>query len=238
MKDKKVLIVKNVPREGPGLLRQVLKEKNINFDIVDLDKGEKFPETRSCPAVFVFGGSDSANDQTPKMKDELKRIKETVDAGVPYFGVCLGMQTLVKANGGEVYKNPIKEIGFTDPNGNYFEIELTKEGKKDPIFDGIPSPFKIFHLHGETVRLSNGMTLLATGKYCTNQVVKVGKNAYGFQGHLELNNTMLKTWIAKDSDLKSTDPAALMAEYKTLEQDYQNNGRTILTNFLQIAGLI
>ncbi len=46
MKDKKVLIVKNVTREGPGLLNQVLKERNINFDIVDLDKKEKLPEVR------------------------------------------------------------------------------------------------------------------------------------------------------------------------------------------------
>src|SRR3989338_626785 len=232
--NKKVLVIKNISREGLGLFEEVLRKENIKFDLGE----EEFPQPNGYSAVFVFGGPDSANDKTSKMHDELKRIKETIKAGIPYFGVCLGMQTLVKANGGEVYKNTIKEIGFRAPDGNYFEIDLANEGKKDPIFRGITSQLKIFHLHGETVSLRNGMSLLATGRHCRNQVVKVGKTAYGFQGHLELNKQTLEKWIKEDSDLNSISASHLRSDFKKLKAEYQNNGRIILTNFLKIAGLI
>ena len=235
MRNKKILIVKNISREGPGLLELVLKDENISFNIVDLDKGEKFPDPREYSAVFVFGGPDSANDQNNKMGEELKRVKQAVDAGIPYFGVCLGMQTLVKAAAGEIYKHDTQEIGLRDSEGNYFEIDLTNEGKKDPIFIGLKSPLKIFHLHGETVSLGDGMMLLATGKYCRNQVVKIGNSAYGFQGHLELTDLMLEQWIVQDPDLKPLSAASLKSDYNDIRSEYQNNGRTILNNFLELA---
>ncbi len=70
----KVLIVKNITREGHGLLEQILKDFKINYDIADLDKGDIFPDPKKYSALFVFGGPDSANDPTPKMEEELKRI--------------------------------------------------------------------------------------------------------------------------------------------------------------------
>ena len=237
MKDKKVLIVQNIARESAGLIEEVMDKRNYESDMVDVNKKD-FPEPSKYDAVIVLGGPDSANDKTPKMLNELQRIREILDSEIPYFGVCLGMQTLVKANGGEVYKNTVKEIGFRAPDGNYFEIDLTNEGKKDPLFRGITSPLKIFHLHGETVSLRNGMSLLATGRHCRNQVVKVGKTAYGFQGHLELNKQTLEKWIKEDSDLNSISASHLRSDFKKLKAEYQNNGRIILTNFLKIAGLI
>jgi len=202
MTNKKILIVKNVTHEDEGLFGDILKEKNIPYDVADLSLGEKFPDPENYSAVMVFGCPDSANDDTKKMKQELQRIKETIDAGIPYLGICLGMQALVKATGGNVRKNQIKEVGCRDADGNYFEINLTEDGKKDPIFDDLSSELKIFHLHGETVDLIPQITLLATGKYCKNQAVRVGKNAYGIQGHPELSEARLKVWVAKDKDLK------------------------------------
>ena len=188
MNNKRILVAKNHFSEDPGLIKEVLDENRLDYQVIELDQGISriyrwdFPNPKNCSAIFVLGGPDSANDQTQNMRNELKRINEAVTAGIPYFGVCLGMQTLVKAMGGEVYKNHVKEIGWRDPKGEYFEIKLTNEGKKDTIFKGIKSPMKIFQLHGEAVNLKDGMTLLATGKYCRNQAVKIGKNAYGFRG--------------------------------------------------------
>ncbi|MBI3027649.1 type 1 glutamine amidotransferase [Candidatus Woesearchaeota archaeon] len=237
MPKKNVLIVKNITRESPGLIEEILNENNINFDIVDLSQGKNFPGPSKYSALFVFGGPDSANDDTTKMKSEIKRIKQFLARNMPYFGICLGMQTLVMAAGGEVHKNHVKEVGFRDTNGKNFEIELTNEGKKDPIFNGIASPIKIFHLHGETVKLASNMKLLAKGKYCTNQVVKIGKNAYGFQGHLELNEPLLKEWTEKDDDLKLMNSNSLIRDYKMLKSEYERNSKTIINNFLQISGL-
>lgn len=237
MKTKKILIVKNFTTEGPGLIEIILKENNLRYDIIDLSRGKSFPEPYDYSAIFVLGGPDSANDNTPKMQSELKGIKRAIDASIPYFGVCLGMQTLVKAAGGDVYRNPVKEIGCADSEGDYFEIELTNEGREDPLFEGIESKLKIFQLHGETVRLPSSAHLLATGRHCKNQAVEVGKNAYGFQGHLELTPAMFAEWINADSELKNLDAQSLRRDYDKLKSEYGANGRKILNNFLKLADL-
>lgn len=234
---KKALIIQNVSHEKPGFVGEILNENKLSFEVVDLGKGQEFPNPKNYSAVFVFGGPDSANDDTTKMKSELARIQEALKNNIPYFGICLGIQTLVKAAGGKVQKNSVKEIGFRDPKGKYFEIELTSKGKQDALFKGIKSPMKIFHLHGDTVKLTQKSKLLAMGKYCRNQAVKVGDKIYGFQGHLEVNESLLKEWIKKDNDLKLMELNSLIEDYTAIKSEYEQNSRTIINNFLQIACL-
>ena len=236
--DKKILIVKNITHEDAGLFEDILKEKSIPYDVVDLSRGKKFPNPKNYAAVMVFGGPDSANDKTEKMRQELQRIKETIDAEIPYLGICLGLQALVKAAGGNVRKNEVKEVGCRDTKRNYFEINLTEEGKNDPIFNGLNNKLNIFHLHGETVGITAEMQLLATGKTCRNQVVKIGKSAYGLQGHFELTEEKLRIWMAKNAELKKLNSNLVLEDYRALKSQLENNARKILTNFLEIAKLI
>src|SRR5487761_1756747 len=189
-----VLIVKNVSREGPGLLERVLAEHEIMYDIVDLDGGQAFPSPVDYRALIVLGGPDSANDASEKMQTELAQIKLAVDKSVPYLGICLGLQVLVKASGGNVVPAAQKEIGFTYQAGQPYTVTLTDAGKQDALFAGLPETLGVFQLHGETVELTEGMQLLATGRDCPNQVVKVGEHAYGIQSHFELTEPMLHSW--------------------------------------------
>jgi GMP synthase (glutamine-hydrolysing) len=237
MMSRNVLVVKNISREGPGLLDLVLKENEITSGQIDLSRGEKIPDPAGYAAVFVFGGPDSANDQTRKMQEEVRRVKEICEREIPLLGVCLGMQVLVKANGGEVCSSPQNEIGWRDPEGNYFEVDVTEEGLAEPLLDGVNSPCKVFQLHGETVRLRPDMALLGKGKYCESQLVRVGRNAYGIQGHIELTPSMLDEWIDQDRDLQTMSPAALRDDYRRLGREYEQQGRKILTNFLKVAKL-
>ena len=233
---KEVLIIKNVTGEGAGLLANVLKKRGVKYKEVDLNQGQKFPPVKNFGAVVVLGGPDSANDENEKMKSELNRIRETVTAKIPYLGICLGLQTLVKAMNGEVVKNAVKEIGFIDPEGKNFKIELTEEGKKDPLFEGLSHSFNVFHLHGETVKLTDDMILLATGKFCKNQIVKIGTNAYGIQCHFELTDEMFQAWIKEDPDLLQLDADLLKADFAAIQNEYTRVGLQLFENFLNIAG--
>ncbi|MBI4437267.1 MAG: type 1 glutamine amidotransferase [Candidatus Omnitrophica bacterium] len=216
----------------------ILTEQNIPYEIIDFDKGEAFPSPRKCSALIVLGGPDSANDKTPKMKEQLGRIREALSLGIPYLGICLGLQTLVKGAGGGVVKSPVQEIGFRDPKGNPFEVQLTEAGRKDPLLSGIPTSFKVFQLHGETVTLTPRMTLLGKGDFCTNQMVRVGTSAYGLQFHLEMTSVMLDLWGREDSDLKQMNQTTLHQEFEALHEVYEKVGRRLFTNFLQIASLL
>ncbi len=233
-----VLIVQNITREGPGLLAGVLDRAGISYNLVDLDKGETFPDPRDYKALVVLGGPDSANDTTGKMQAELAQVKVALGSGVPYLGICLGLQVLVQAAGGQVVSGTEREIGLVDAAGKPYTVELSADGKADPLFARLPSTLDVFQLHGETVRLTPGMTLLATGEHCQNQIVRVADRAYGIQSHFELTPEMLAVWAAQDPDLQPIGADALAAGFERIRENYTHIGETLLTNFLRVARLV
>ena len=157
---------------------------------------------------------------------------------IPCLGICLGLQTLVKAAGGQVIRNPVKEIGLRMDGGNSFTCDLTPAARKDPLLEGLPEQFPIFQLHGETVELDNSMVLLAEGKTCRNQIVKIRNLVYGLQGHLEITRRLLSSWIKEDADLKTVDSQKLLRDMSETESELHLNCRKILMNFLKIAKMI
>ena len=233
-----LLIVKNITHEGPGLLETTLAQHRIAPHVVDLSKGYGFPDPRDYRALVVLGGPQSANDETPGMRHELRQIRIALDEEIPCFGICLGMQALVKAGGGKVLRAPAKETGFFDADGLAYQMELTGPGRRDPLFAGLQSNLQVFQLHGETVELAaSGMTLLATGRHCPMQAVKVGTNAYGLQCHAELTPAMLAEWCSLDADLKRMESRRLNEQFAAFREDYTLTGLHLMNNFLRIAGL-
>ncbi len=230
--------MKNVSREGPGVVSRVLAERGVPFEVVDLSAGEQLPEPKNYSAVLVFGGPDSANDETPKMASELEFVRKAVAAGVPFLGVCLGMQVLVKALGGWVLPNGVREVGWRDSVGKHYEISLTEEGITDALYAGLPWKFPVFQLHGETVRPTQDMALLATGKHCRHQAIKIGRNAYGLQYHFELTDELLRGWLEKDDWLRGHYRGHLEADWRALKKDYEANGRRMTENFLRLSKII
>jgi GMP synthase (glutamine-hydrolysing) len=235
---KPILILRNVSRENPGLIEILLKEHTIKYQIVDFDNSTEIDTIENYSALIVLGGPDSANDLTQKMQNELLLIRKALQSHIPYLGICLGLQTLVKAMGGDVVKCQMNEIGFRDPANNFFEVKLTSKGKTDTLFNNLSENLTVFQLHGETVKLTPKMTLLATGNFCKNQIVKIGKTAYGIQSHFELTNDLLESWIIEDLDLQKLQPEQLRSDFEKIKTEYQNTGRQIFSNFLTIAGLI
>lgn len=236
--DGKVWFIQNISREGPGYFGELLQRWNIPFEVRCLEKGESLPEVGEEDAVIFLGGPMSANDKTKTMLALLEWVKGLVKRRTAYLGICLGLQVLVKAAGGNVTRSPAKEIGFRMAGKSFFSCTLTPAGAADPLFKRFTPAFNIFQLHGETVELIPGMTLLAEGKWCPNQIVLVGSCCYGIQGHLELNMPLLKDWIAEDDDLKHEDPQMLLKDWKASQNELHLNCRTVLLNFLKIAGIV
>ena len=232
----KVWFVKNMPHEAAGLFSSFAEKEGIPYSIVDLHRGDSFPEVAWGQAVVVLGGPDSANDATPKILGELAALRKCLRDGIPCLGVCLGLQLLVKAAGGTVFKNPVKEIGFRDPVGAWFEMEITSNGKKDPLLAGIPDPCKVFQLHGETVGLTSSMARLARGRSCENQIIRIQERVYGIQGHVELNELMFEDWLAADADLLKGDVVELHLDFEAVREELEQSSAIFFRNFLNIAG--
>lgn len=227
-----VIILKNIPHEGPGLIETLLLERRYPYRIIEVDERSSEIPTRSISALIVMGGPASANDKTPVMQSELELIRKVVEQGIPYLGICLGLQTLVKALGGEVIVNHNKEIGFRSNETEFYNVKKTPLASSDRLLNWVPESFKVFQLHGETVIPAPGMKILCTGDICTNQIVKVGENAYGLQFHPELTAELLNDWIKMDTDLKLLNPEILRTDFEIYRHESEAAGRSILQNFL------
>ncbi|MFN8241386.1 MAG: type 1 glutamine amidotransferase [Bacteroidales bacterium] len=238
MPNREVLIVKNISREGPGLFEGVLLENSVRYSIIDVADLDKNRPLGNTGAVIVLGGPASANDLDELMLDELAFVRRVLREKIPYLGICLGHQILVKATGGKIVPCRPKEIGFRNMSGENYSITLTGDGRKDPLFSGLDNTLGVFQLHGETVEPAAGTILLATSLSCRNQVVKAGNNAYGIQAHFELDASMLETWLEEDEDLGTLDPVAVRKDFAMFGNTCSLAGKTILKNFLSIASLI
>ena len=233
----KLLFVQFSEGGRPGALAEIATEQCVPFDIAELATGMPFPDARNYGAVVSFGSNDSANDDTDRVKQRLEAVAATLDAEVPYLGMCFGLQLAVKARGGRVTTSPVAEYGFYDSDGNPFQVSLTDAGKSDPLFDGLPPTFNVFEAHSETVLPTDTMTVLGIGSHGVNQAVKVSEVAYGLQPHIELNPTMFREWSV-EPELAPIGAETLLAQAASPEIQYPNVSRVIFTNFLRIAEVL
>ena len=233
--NKRALIIKNISREGPGLILDVLSQRKFEYTIIDLSQNDKVLNLSNYSVLFVLGGPDSINDRSPKTLSLLRIIKEALEKNIAILGICLGLQALVEAAGGSVSKCVLKEIGLKDVNNDSFTIALTKEGKQDPLFKDLDDSFEVFQLHGETVKRTDRMLQLGNSKYCKNQIVKVHPTAYGIQCHFELTNKMLSIWCDEDESLQKLEKEKIMDEFEYISIYYTKIGITLINNFLDIS---
>ncbi len=231
------LIVKNIEHENGGLILDIFHENGINYEIIDLSHGVRFPQISTFKLIIILGGPDSANDNTNKILKEQQFISEAFKRNTPIFGICLGMQLLVKVMGGTVYENPIQELGFKH-NNKWHTVELTELGKQDPLFKNVHDTFIVFQLHGETVDLIKEIALLGIGQTCKNQIVKVGQYNYGVQFHFEVTEELLNDWIIKAPELKNSDSNQIFKDYMQIQEEYLQVGRILFENYLRLINLI
>ncbi len=237
---KPILISQNTGREGAGRITVSLERSFSTHETIHFGSaGKEKLDTSRYSGVIVLGGPQSANDENDVMRRELDFVRRVVEADVPYLGICLGMQVLVKATGGSVRPNHVKEIGFRNSSSDeFFLVRLTEEGRESALFRGFTQQtFPVFQLHGETVEPATGQKLLATGSDCHVQVIQVGETAFGVQFHPELDANIFERWKTEDPDLSAIDKPALESDYRSLNAALSFHGRRMIENFLDIVQL-
>lgn len=205
----KYLVFQHVAHEPISLIGQVLKKQNIQTQIIEFWKeGWKVPDLSKFDGLIIMGGPMGVYegpDVFPSKEAELKVINEFLGKK-PIIGFCLGAQLLAYSRGAKVYPNfkngkRAKEIG-------YYTVDLTPEGKKDPILKGFKSPMQVTQWHGDAFDIPDGGVKLASSPLCDNQAFRLGKNAYGFLFHFELTPDLIanlikvdKKWIHEDFEM-------------------------------------
>jgi GMP synthase (glutamine-hydrolysing) len=184
----RTLVLQHIPCEPPGVFEDVLRERDASLHRVELDEGDALPDWHDFDAIVAMGGPMSATDDDalPWLTNEKRLIGEAVRAGTPFWGVCLGVQLLAASLGARVYAGPEPEVGL-------LPVELTYEGRGDPVFGGYDDALVTLQWHGDTFDLPNGATRLARSPAYENQAFRF-ERAYGVQFHLEVSPEMAREW--------------------------------------------
>lgn len=229
-----VLVLQQEECEHLGVFSQVFDEKNIEYEYVELFNDASVPHSlEGYTALIILGGPMNVyeEDKYLFLRDEDLLIKEALKKGLPTLGICLGSQLIPKAAESRVYKGQRKEIGW-------YEVGLTKEGKRDKIFSMFEDQFTVFQWHGDTFDLPKGAVLLAKSDLY-NQAFRIG-NAYALQFHLEVTEEMIKGWIKKyQEELQSLegviDPEKILEDTKKNISALNQSAVEFITRFLTLC---
>jgi GMP synthase (glutamine-hydrolysing) len=183
-----LLVLQHIGCEPPAAYEDELRAWEIELVRVELDAGEPLPDWRRHSGIVAMGGPMGAGDDArlPWLAPEKRLIGEAVRAGLPYWGVCLGVQLLAASLGAAVFAGESAEVGM-------LPVNLTPAAATDPVFSVLPAQFSALQWHSDTYELAEGAVQLARSEAYEQQAFRV-QRAYGLQFHLEVDAALASEW--------------------------------------------
>jgi GMP synthase-like glutamine amidotransferase len=185
--------VRHVPYEGLGNLRQTILQGGHEISESRPWEGVDFPSPDRFDALIVLGGPMGVCDFEPPawMDEEKSFLADTIAAGRPVLGICLGAQLLASVLGAEVRRHVHAEVGW-------HRLEPTPEGA-----DGVLSPFfapgvHVMQWHQDTFDIPAGAVRLCGSEACANQAFAWDDRVLGLQFHPEMTHEEAGTVLARD----------------------------------------
>lgn len=193
------------------------------------------PAADAFDAAIIFG-AEAQVDQEETLSwlgPEKELVRALLECGTPMLGVCFGSQLLAEALGGVVRPAGRAEIGWN-------EIELTHEGRDDPLLGFLPERFEGFGYHHYEWLLPPGAVALAHSAACLQAFRLEDRLVWGLQFHPEVTLLDLSSWLDgwhTDPGALATglDPEAIRAESTAKITGWNEVGRGISARFLAVA---
>jgi GMP synthase (glutamine-hydrolysing) len=188
---RKVLVFQHVANKILGTLNPTLRSRGLKIRYVNFDRTpDASPSIEKYNGLVVLGGQMGVYeaDRYRHIPVEMKLIEDALKRDIPILGICLGAQMLAQVLGSEVRKSTDKEIGW-------YDINLTEDGKTDPLLSHFKNTEKLFQLHGDTFDIPKCATHLATSQLLPAQAYRFGTKVYGLQFHLEVDQAMIHRWL-------------------------------------------
>ncbi|MEU4835731.1 type 1 glutamine amidotransferase [Streptosporangium sp. NPDC023615] len=187
----RITVVEHEADAGPGFLADWLAGAGAACEVVRPYLGEAVPDG-PADGLVVLGGEAAAweDERFPWLPATRDLLRDSVRAGVPTLGVCLGAQLMTLACGGTVERGEHGlEVGAR-------EIVPLPAAAADPLFAGsVPAPAVQYHRDAIT-RLPPGAVPLVTGDPYPNQAYRLGRNAWAVQFHPEATPEIFAGWTA------------------------------------------
>ena len=178
----------------------------VRWQIASLFDPEMGPDLLlDCDAVIVAGSGelDLGNERLRQALPLVRSfIRSAAERKMPFLGVSFGHQLAAHAYDGSIVEDPGKsELGIAT-------IRLTEEGRRDPLFAGLPAEFPAIQGHNDSVgHAPDGFVLLAGGDRCPVQAMRHPDSIfYALQFHPELDAAALRVRIQHYRDQYERSP--------------------------------
>ena len=185
-----VLVVQNYQGSGLGQIEPILTDAGFSIDLRHPYDGDTLPaDDHGYRALIVLGGEQNAlaDDECPYFPHLLELIRKFGGSDKAVLGICLGSQLIARAYGGENILDRPMEFGWR-------EVQLTEEGKSDPVLSAAGETFPIFHWHRDTFSLPRNAIHMATSDMTPHQAYRIGRAVYGTQFHFEADTKLVAEW--------------------------------------------
>ncbi len=188
---------------------------------------------------IVLGGSpfdtsdpeDAKSSVQHRVERELAGLlDEVVDRDFPFLGACYGVGTL------GVHQGAVVDGRHAEPVGPV-QVELTPEGREDPLTGVLPDRFEAFVGHKEAVtRLPSHAVNLAFSAASPVQAFRVAGNVYATQFHPELDVAGLITRVRVYQHAGYYEPAEMNDLIARLSPAVVTEPGRLLANFARLHG--
>ena len=227
----RILGIVNQRDAGPGVFLDAMLARGASLDTWMPPESPAPPhDPAGYDAAMVFGGAMHAHheDRHPWLGDVKDQLRGLLARGVPVLGVCLGAQLLAEAAGAPARRAREPEIGWRT-------VEVTPEGRRDPLLSPLAPSFTAFQWHSYEFPLPPGAAPLARSAVCL-QAFRSGTGV-GIQFHAEVSATDAEAWIDdyrsdEDAVRMGVDPDALRRETRASMDAWNDLGRAFCGRFL------
>jgi GMP synthase (glutamine-hydrolysing) len=231
----RILAIVHQPDAGPGVFAEAIETFGAKLDEWTLAEGCRPPsDPLGYDAVFVLGGAMNVDEGERHgwIAAEKELLRDLLEREVPLLGLCLGGQLLAAAAGADPRRASRPEIGW-------HRVELTTEGKEDPLLGPLAPCFEAFQWHSYEFPLPPGAIPLAGSEVCL-QGCRIGASAWALQFHPEVSAADARLWIddyRSDPDAVriGVDPARLGAETRAKIDTFNRLGRDLCERWLEVV---
>ena len=197
-------------------------------EVLPVHEGARLPQPDDYQGVLVTGSPAFVTDREDWSEATGEFLVAAITARIPILAICYGHQLLAHALGGTVGFHPQgREIGTV-------EVQLSDEGKQDPLLGNLPQCFSAQVSHSQTVvRLPAAAILLAGNAFEPHQAFRVGTSAWGLQFHPEFSARIVQAYISERREelvREGLDPGQLMSSVRPTRE-----AASLLKRFVQLA---
>ena len=235
----RVLVFQHVAVEPLGTLDALIRARGHRIRFHNFERyPDAQPDVDHYRGLIVLGGPMNVEDQhrRPHLTTELRAIERALEQGKPVLGICLGAQLLAHVLGAPVRRHAHAEIGW-------YDLGLSADGRRDTVLGAAGERLPVFQWHSYSYELPHGATHLARTETCEQQAFRFGRNAYGFQFHLEADAAVIERWLELPSlraELAAAglaaDAQAILADTARLASATRTSADAVFNNFLDLIG--